>query len=64
MEEVLSSRNKELKELRALAKEIIGQRGDVEQFFLEALEQIKIEIKRKVAEEKKIARFNYQAASE
>ncbi len=36
---------------------ILDQRSDVEQFFLEALEQIKEEIRKKISAEKKQRRF-------
>ena len=46
-------KNKELRNVRALAQVILDQRSEVEQFFLEALEQIKEEIRKKNAIEKK-----------
>ena len=58
-EDILNSRenlrmkNKELRNVRALAQVILDQRSEVEQFFLEALEQIKEEIRKKNAIEKK-----------
>ncbi|CAI2366967.1 unnamed protein product [Moneuplotes crassus] len=45
-------KTKELKMLKSLSNVVIQQRSDIEQFFLEALEQIKEEIKKKIAEEK------------
>ena len=39
--------------MRALSQVILDQRSEVEQFFLEALEQIKEEIRKKNALEKK-----------
>ena len=45
-------KSKELKMLKSLSNVVIEQRSDIEQFFLEALEQIKEEIKKKIAEEK------------
>jgi len=36
----------ELKEVRALAQMILDQRSDLEIFFLDALEKVKIEIKK------------------
>ena len=45
--ENLKVRNGELKQVRALAQVILDQRSEVEQFFLEALEQIKEEIRKK-----------------
>jgi len=40
--------------VRALAQVVLDQRSEVEQFFLEALEQIKEEIRKKVNQEKKL----------
>jgi hypothetical protein len=45
-------KSKELRMLKSLSNIVIEQRSDIEQFFLEALEQIKEEIRKKVAEEK------------
>jgi hypothetical protein len=50
-------KSKELRMLKSLSNIVIEQRSDIEQFFLEALEQIKEEIRKKVAEEKKQNRF-------
>ena len=46
-------KNKELRNVRALSQVVLDQRSEVEQFFLEALEQIKEEIRKKNALEKK-----------
>ena len=46
-------KNKELRNVRALSQVILDQRSEVEQFFLEALEQIKEEIRKKNTIEKK-----------
>ena len=43
--------------MKALAQVILDQRSDVEQFFLEALEQIKEEIRKKISLEKKARKF-------
>ena len=51
--ENLRVKNKELRNVRALSQVILDQRSEVEQFFLEALEQIKEEIRKKNALEKK-----------
>ena len=51
--ENLRVKNKELRNVRALAQVVLDQRSEVEQFFLEALEQIKDEIRKKNALEKK-----------
>ena len=40
--------------MRALSQVILDQRSEVEQFFLEALEQIKEEIRKKISQEKKL----------
>lgn len=42
-------KTRELKNLKALCQMILDQRSDIEQFFLEALEQVKEEKRRKVA---------------
>ena len=47
-------KNKELKMLKSLSNVIIEQRSDIEQFFLEALEQIKQEIRKKMSQKNKI----------
>ena len=52
--ENLRVKNKELRNVRALAQVILDQRSEVEQFFLEALEQIKEEIRKKISQEKKL----------
>ena len=52
--ENLRVKNKELKQVRALAQVILDQRSEVEQFFLEALEQIKEEIRKKALIEKRM----------
>ena len=43
--------------MRALAQVVLDQRAEVEQFFLEALEQIKDEIRKKNQLEKKQKRY-------
>ena len=53
LRESLRQKNKELKNIRALAQVMINQRSEIEQFFLEALEQIKEEIRKKIAIERK-----------
>ena len=52
--ENLRVKNRELRNVRALAQVILDQRSEVEQFFLEALEQIKEEIRKKISQEKKL----------
>ena len=53
LQRTLSLKASSLRSLRALAQLILDQRSDVEQFFLEALEQIKEEVRRKLVQEKK-----------
>lgn len=53
MQENLRQQNRELKNVRALAQVMLNQRSEIEQFFLEALEQIKEEIRKKIAIERK-----------
>mgnify|MGYP003846118773 CR=1 FL=1 len=43
---MLRQKNRELKNIRALAQVMLNQRSEIEQFFLEALEQIKEEIRK------------------
>ena len=56
----MRSKNSELKKVKALSQVILDQRSDVEQFFLEALEQIKEEIRKKISAERKQRRLNGQ----
>ena len=49
--EQVKIRSKELKNMKALAQMILDQRSDVEQFFLESLEQIKEEVQKKIIAE-------------
>jgi hypothetical protein len=52
-EEQIKIRTKELKNMRGLAQMILDQRSDVEQFFLESLEQIKEEVQKRIIAEGK-----------
>ena len=54
----MRSKNGELRKVKALSQVILDQRSDVEQFFLEALEQIKEEIRKKISAERKHRRLN------
>ena len=54
---------KEFREVRSLALVILEQRSDIEQFFLEALEQIKDEIRKKIQADRKAKKFNPAAAA-
>jgi hypothetical protein len=56
---VLRQKNRELKNIRALAQVMLNQRSEIEQFFLEALEQIKEEIRKKIAIERKQKRAEF-----
>jgi len=51
-QEDLKAKSTELKELRALAQMILDQRSDVEVFFLEALERVKVEMKKTKLEQR------------
>ena len=53
LRENLRVKTKELKNIRALAQVMLNQRSEIEQFFLEALEQIKEEIRKKISIERK-----------
>lgn len=57
LREIMRSKNGEVKRVKALSQVILDQRSDVEQFFLEALEQIKEEIRKKIAIERKQRRL-------
>lgn len=49
--EQVKVRSRELKNMKGLAQMILDQRSDVEQFFLESLEQIKEEVQKKIIAE-------------
>jgi len=51
-QEDLRQKNTEVKDLRSIAQMILDQRSDIEIFFLEALEKVKLEIKRRKIEDK------------
>jgi len=51
LRETMRVQLREYKDVRAISQVIIDQKSDVEQFFLEALEQIKEEIKKKLQTE-------------
>ena len=53
MQDALKQKCGDIRRVRNLSKEILIQRSDVEQFFLEALEQIKEEIRKKMSAERK-----------
>ncbi|OMJ77438.1 hypothetical protein SteCoe_22956 [Stentor coeruleus] len=53
LKEQVKIRSKELKSMKALAQMILDQRSDVEQFFLESLEQIKEEVQKRIIAEGK-----------
>ncbi|GAB5360156.1 hypothetical protein AAMO2058_000603400 [Amorphochlora amoebiformis] len=50
----LAIKNNEVLRMKRLAKTILDQRGDVERFFLKALEQVKFEIRLKRDRERKL----------
>jgi hypothetical protein len=58
LREIMRAKNSELKKVKAISQVIIDQRSDVEQFFLEALAQIKEEIQKKISAERKQRRLN------
>ena len=53
--EQLKVRNKEFKHVKGLSQMILDQRSEVETFFLEALEQIKHEYRKRADQERKDA---------
>lgn len=56
MRQQLKLKSKELKHIRRLSQMILEQRSEVEQFFVEALEQVKLEKAKRVEDEKRRAR--------
>ena len=61
LKQLLKLKNRELKNIRKLAQTILDQRSEVEQYFLEALEQVKTEIRQKREDEYKLAMAEYNA---
>lgn len=61
LKQLLKLKNRELKNIRKLAQTILDQRTEVEQYFLEALEQVKAEIRQKREDEYKLAMAEYNA---
>lgn len=59
LRENLKYKSRELKNIRALAQVMLNQRSEIEQFFLEALEQIKEEIRKKITIERKHKRGEF-----
>jgi len=57
LRETLRVKTREQRNVKALSQVILEQRSDVEQFFLEALEQIKEEIRKKISAERKQRRL-------
>lgn len=53
----LKHKGNELKEVRAIAQMILDQRSDLEIFFLDALEKVKIEIKKQKLDSKDKAKL-------
>ncbi len=51
LRESIRLKTKEVKNLKALCQMILDQRSDIEQFFLESLEQVKEEKRRKIESE-------------
>ena len=49
--ETINTKNSELRNVRALCQMVLDQRSDIEQFFLEAMEQVKEEKRLKLEEE-------------
>ena len=61
LRQLVKLKNKELKNIRKLAQIILDQRTEVEQFFLEALEQVKSEVRREREERHKQAVAQYRS---
>ena len=62
LKQLLRLKNKELTNIRQLAQVILDQRTEVEQYFLDALEQVKDEIRKKREDEYKVAVSEYRNA--
>ena len=60
LKQLLRLKNRELKNIRNLAQVILNQRTEVEQYFLDALEQVKDEIKKKKDDQHKLAISEYR----
>jgi hypothetical protein len=60
LKQLLRLKNRELKNIRNLAQVILNQRTEVEQYFLDALEQVKDEMKKKKEDEHKLAVNEYR----
>jgi len=52
----LKMKTKELRHIRRLSQMILDQRSEVEQFFIEALEQVKLERNKVMVEERRVAK--------
>ena len=61
LKQLLKLKNRELKSIRKLAQTILDQRIEVEQYFLEALEQVKNEIRQKREDEYRLQMAEYNA---
>ena len=61
LKQLLRLKNKELKNIRNLAQVILNQRTEVEQYFLDALEQVKDEIKKNKSDQHKLALSEYRS---
>ena len=60
--QLLKLKNRELKNVRRLAQVILDQRTEVEQYFLDALEQVKGEIRKRREDEYRLAMSEYNSA--
>jgi len=63
LKQLLKLKNKELNNIRKLAKVILEQRTSTEQFFLQALEQVKREVKKERAEGHHLPSLNSMASN-
>jgi len=62
LRQLVKLKNKELQRIKNLAQTILNQRTEVEQYFLEALEQVKLEILRQKKEDHSRAVLEYKLA--
>merc|ERR1711865_443847 len=61
LRQLVKLKNKELRNIKKLAQTILDQRTEVEQYFLEALEQVKAEIRKHREEKYQQEVIEYQA---
>lgn len=58
LRELLEIKKKEMRRIRKLATHVLDQRTELEQFFLDALQEVKMEIMKKRHEKERVCRRN------